>query len=98
MNNEQAKEIESGLRNMSPGARKTVLWPFVHALLKRYLGDFAGAEAELHRAIQTDERFTDARRELAVLKNMMPKKLTAEEILKGDLSTVVKGLFKKKVG
>lgn len=95
---EELSEIEKRLRETSPGMRKTVLWVFVSGLIKKAKGDIAGAAGEFSKALQIDNKFMDARRELSLLKSQAPVKLTAGDILTGDLSTVLKGLFKRKKG
>jgi FixJ family two-component response regulator/tetratricopeptide (TPR) repeat protein len=90
--------IETKLRGMNPDARKTALWIYLNGLIKKFKGDINGAEAEFQRTLQADEKFTDARRELAQIKASKPVKMTTEDVLTGDLSTVFKNIFKKKKG
>jgi Tfp pilus assembly protein PilF len=90
------QEIDEKLRALSAGTKKSALWAYLNGLIKRRRGDSAGAESEFIRTLQMDDKFTDARRELVSLKNSQPKKVTTEDILTGDISVVIKGLFSKK--
>jgi ActR/RegA family two-component response regulator/tetratricopeptide (TPR) repeat protein len=90
-----AIQVETGLRNMSQGMKKTPLWIFVNGLLKRYMCDLRTARNEFEKVLVLDSNFMDARRELANMKaETLNKKST--DLLTGDLSAVMKNLFKKK--
>lgn len=95
---EEVDKIASRMKDVSQGMRKSSVWIFVGALLKKYYGDVAGAEADLNRVIALDEGFMDARRELTLLSGKKPIKLNAENILTGDLSAVFKGILNRKKG
>ncbi|OFZ10822.1 MAG: hypothetical protein A2Z20_01335 [Bdellovibrionales bacterium RBG_16_40_8] len=97
-NAEEISDIDKQMKSMSPHMRKTALWVFVSGLVKRFSGDLVGAENDFTRAIGLEQNFMDARRELTQIKANKPTKMTAEDILKGDLSTVFKNLFSRKKG
>lgn len=89
-------EIDKQLKLMSQGMRKTALWVFVNGLIKRFQGDLRGAAADFTKTLTLEDDFMDARRELARLKALAPKTVSAEDFLTGDISVVMKGLFSKK--
>jgi tetratricopeptide (TPR) repeat protein len=95
MTTELSVQVETGLRNMSQGMKKTPLWTFVNGLLKGYQGDLRVARNEFEKVLVLEPNFMDARRELAGMKaDSLNKKST--DLLTGDLSAVMKNLFKKK--
>lgn len=98
MTAEEVVEIDRQLRAMSQGMRKSALWLFVNGLCKRFNGDIKGATTEYQKALAQEENFMDARRELALIKASEPTKQSTEDILTGDISVVMKNLFKKKKG
>lgn len=96
INPEDLLEFEKQMRVMSPGMRKTALWIFVNGLIKRIQGDTKGASADFKKTLALEDNFMDARRELARIKANEPTVTSAEDILTGDISAVMKGLFSKK--
>jgi ActR/RegA family two-component response regulator len=90
-------EIERKLKAMSAGSRKSALWLFVSALVKKFNGDLKGAFNELNKTLSLDQNFMDARRELANLKASVAKP-DKTDLLTGDISAVVKGFFNRKKG
>jgi len=72
--------------------RRNAHYSFVYGLLKKNLGDTAGAIAQLERSIAMDPNFLDARRERGSLGNA-PEKL---DIFNADLTALVGNFFKKK--
>ncbi|MEQ1665191.1 MAG: hypothetical protein ABL927_07450, partial [Bdellovibrionales bacterium] len=96
LTDKNVQEIDDKLRMLSAGTKKSALWAYLNGLIKRRRGDSVGAESEFIRTLHIDDKFTDARRELVSLKNSQPKKVTTEDILTGDISVVIKGLFSKK--
>ena len=98
MKMEEIPAIEKRFKAMSQGMKQTALWIFVSGLIKRYCGDYAGAENDFNKVLGLEPNFMDARRELTNLKSRKPVKVTAESILTGDLTDVVKALFKKNKG
>jgi len=96
MTPEYALDIFKRLRDMSQGTRNTALWIFLNGLYKRYGGDAEGAKTEFMKVLALEENFMDARRELAQIKAGQPQKLSKDDLLNADITTVVKNLFKKK--
>ncbi len=95
---EQLPEAEDELRKMSAGTRNTGLWHYVFGLCKVQQGDIKVAQDYVRKALQEDANLMDARRELVALKAQVPKKLSTEDILTGDISQVIKGFFGGKKG
>ncbi|MBC85950.1 MAG: hypothetical protein CL677_02135 [Bdellovibrionaceae bacterium] len=59
-------------------------------------GDNDGAKALFEKALTKDSSFIEARRELSLLKADSKTNPTISEILNGDLSVVISGIFNKK--
>lgn len=99
LNKDKVTEIEKKLKAMSPGMRKTATWIFISGLIKRFNGDNEGAKNDFNRVISLDESFMDARRELVKIESHNePEKMNSESILTGDISVVLKNIFKKNKG
>lgn len=94
MTDELAGTIEREIKAMAAGSRKTPLWMFVNALIKRYNRDYQAAQDLFEKVLQEDSAFMDARRELAFVKTKTAK----IDLLNGDISAVIKDVFKKKKG
>ncbi len=92
MNDDLAKTVDRDIKAMAAGTRKTPLWVFVSGLIKRFVRDYAGATDQFQKVLQEDGSFMDARRELAFVKSKTQK----IDILNGDISAVIKDVFKKK--
>jgi hypothetical protein len=88
------KTADRDIKSMAAGTRKTPLWIFVSGLIKRIVKDYAGAQEQFQKVLQEDPGFMDARRELTFVK----AKTTKVDILNGDLSAVIKDVFKKNKG
>lgn len=93
---EKLPETEQELRCLSVGMRNTGLWHYVYGLFKLQSGDLKSAGDYVRKALELDANLMDARRELVAIKAKTPKQITTEDILTGDISTVIKGFFKKK--
>lgn len=89
-------KIEKSIRDMPPETRRSALWIFINALVKKAKGDKRGFIEELQRAHQADPQFAEPRREIMAIKGADQEIKTTQDILTGDISTVFKSLFKKK--
>ena len=83
------------LKKVSAETKKRALFWYVNGLCKRALGDFQGALDDFTKAMEIDPEMTDARRDRAAVKNLVPQK---SDILNGDISQVFTNIFKKKTG
>jgi DNA-binding response OmpR family regulator len=92
---DELESIEKTLRGMSHGMKKAPAFIFVNALLKKAYGDILFANDEFRRILVIDPTFMDARRELGNAK-LASIKAKSENIMTGDLSVVLKNIFKKK--
>jgi CheY-like chemotaxis protein len=86
------------LRKMSSDAKKTALYLFVSGMLRRRAGFIEDAERELNKALQADGNFMDVRRELASLNSTKPEKISVNDMLTGDITSVFGKVFGKKKG
>jgi ActR/RegA family two-component response regulator/tetratricopeptide (TPR) repeat protein len=90
--------IDAFLKKVSAESRRTAVFFYVNGLYKRAAGDFKGAFDDFTRAIDLDGEMADARRDRAAIKNQMPQKASAKDILNGDISQVFTNIFKKRSG
>lgn len=90
--------IEAFLKKVSPENRRTAVFYYVNGLWKKHSGDVKGAWDDFTKALDMDPELTDARRDRTSLKNLMPQKMNAKDILNGDISQVFSSIFKKKTG
>lgn len=88
------KEASEFCRNYPEDSRKTALFLFFQGLVKKSENKLDEASNYLQKALNIDNRFLDARRELGLISQQKPKK--NESILTKDLGEVIGSLFKKK--
>lgn len=86
----QANKI---LDSISHEERRIPQYLFVQGLLRKALGDDAGAIAAFDKAIGMDANFLEARREKSVVSGKADKKV---DIFNADLTQLVGNFFKKK--
>lgn len=90
---ELAKKIDAA----TPEEKKSQFYFMAMGLIKRYLGDPAAAAAMFEKALQTDEMFAEARRELVKLQGQSAqKKDESKNIFTGDITEIVSQLFRRK--
>jgi ActR/RegA family two-component response regulator/curved DNA-binding protein CbpA len=90
--------IDAFLKKVGTDTRKTAVFYYVSGLYKRSVSDIRGAWEDFTRAVDLDPEMSDARRDRIALKNMVPQKMSAQDIFTGDISTVITNIFKKKTG
>lgn len=95
---EKVDAMAAELKALPSDSRRLPLYNFVSAMLKWEQGDTDGAASDFDKAIQLDGNFIHARRELAAMKTSSGagRKMSMNDMLTGDLGTVIGNLFKKK--
>ena len=88
----RAMEISKLLESIPHEERRIAHYAFVSGLLKKCLGDVAGAIAQFDKAISLDVNFLEARREKTALNGQNEK----IDFLKADIGKLVGNFFKKK--
>lgn len=89
----QANEF---LTALSSETKKSALYQFVRGLACVTMEDNEAAVDWFAKALKTDPEFSEARREHSAAVAAGPKKMTAEDILKGDITAVFSNLLKRK--
>ncbi|MBT4761292.1 MAG: response regulator [Bdellovibrionaceae bacterium] len=76
--------------------RKTTDYNMLSGLLKKACKDYDGAKKYFEKALDVDEKFLDARRELMTLGKVSGAKTETKSILEQDLSVVIGNFSNKK--
>lgn len=88
-----SSEVNRILETLPHDERRIPQYLFVQGLLKKSLGDIAGAGAAFDKAMALDNNFLEARREKSALSKTSEKK---GDIFSADLGQLVGSLFKKR--
>lgn len=87
-------EITQIMSKISVEEKNTTIGNFVQGLVAKAKGEFAAAKDFFEKCLLTDKGFIEARRELNTLPSLNDEKKPVD-LLHGDLSQVVRHLFKK---
>jgi ActR/RegA family two-component response regulator/curved DNA-binding protein CbpA len=90
------KAILKSLSEIDEITRAGVMYTFVMGLARFNMGDNEGAFECLKETLEKDINFMEARREYTAIKATLPVKMSAENILTGDITAVLTNIFKSK--
>lgn len=89
-------QTESFLQKLSSDTKKSALYFFVLGVFKALSDKKSEAFEFFVKANKIDPEFAEARREAVALKSELPKKMSTEDILTGDITAVFSNLLKRK--